>query len=109
MYAMRSLEKQPEWLKAGQLRDYQLDGLNWMVYSWAKGNNCILADEMGAFRSPSFPTPHVLSLCNLNQTNEKVNWLLSWMMHSVPQNVVQYFQSPPRSTSVGSIAFPKIV
>ncbi len=47
MYAMRSLEKQPDWLRAGQLRDYQLDGLNWMVYSWAKNNNCILADEMG--------------------------------------------------------------
>ena len=47
MYAMRSLQEQPEWLKAGKLRDYQLDGLNWLVYSWAKGNNCILADEMG--------------------------------------------------------------
>ena len=47
MYAMRSLQEQPEWLKAGTLRDYQLDGLNWLVYSWAKGNNCILADEMG--------------------------------------------------------------
>ena len=47
MYAMRSLIEQPEWLKAGTLRDYQLDGLNWLVYSWAKGNNSILADEMG--------------------------------------------------------------
>ena len=47
MYAMRSLEKQPEWLKAGTLRDYQLDGLNWLVYSWSKGHNSILADEMG--------------------------------------------------------------
>lgn len=47
MYAMRSLEKQPEWLKAGTLRDYQLEGLNWLVYSWSKGHNSILADEMG--------------------------------------------------------------
>eukprot|EP00891_Asterochloris_glomerata_P009533 jgi/Astpho2/9533/e_gw1.00146.29.1_t len=31
----------------GQLRDYQLDGLNWMVYAWSKGMNAILADEMG--------------------------------------------------------------
>lgn len=31
----------------GQLRDYQLEGLNWLIYSWARGNNCILADEMG--------------------------------------------------------------
>lgn len=47
MYAMRSLQEQPAWLKAGTLRDYQLDGLNWLVYSWSKGNNSILADEMG--------------------------------------------------------------
>lgn len=47
MYAMRSLQEQPEWLRAGKLRDYQLDGLNWMVYTWSKGHNAILADEMG--------------------------------------------------------------
>ena len=47
MYAMRSLQNQPEWLKAGTLRDYQLEGLNWLVYSWSKGHNSILADEMG--------------------------------------------------------------
>lgn len=27
--------------------DYQLDGLNWMRYSWSERKNCILADEMG--------------------------------------------------------------
>ena len=47
MYTMRSLQEQPEWLRGGKLRDYQLDGLNWMVYSWSKGHNSILADEMG--------------------------------------------------------------
>ena len=30
-----------------KLRDYQLEGLNWMMYAWAKGTNAILADEMG--------------------------------------------------------------
>lgn len=30
-----------------ELRDYQLDGLNWLVYSWCKSNSVILADEMG--------------------------------------------------------------
>ena len=47
MYSMRSLQEQPDWLHCGKLRDYQLDGMNWLVYSWAKGNNSILADEMG--------------------------------------------------------------
>ncbi|KAL4434102.1 hypothetical protein ABPG75_000543 [Micractinium tetrahymenae] len=43
----RAYEKQPDYLKGGTLRDYQLDGLNWMVYSWSRGCNGILADEMG--------------------------------------------------------------
>ena len=28
---LRKFEEQPEWLKGGKLRDYQLDGLNFMV------------------------------------------------------------------------------
>ena len=43
----RALERQPDFLQAGTLRDYQLDGLNWLVYSWYQDQNCILADEMG--------------------------------------------------------------
>jgi chromodomain-helicase-DNA-binding protein 1 len=44
----RAFEKQPDFLKGeGTLRDYQLEGLNWMAYSWARGVNGILADEMG--------------------------------------------------------------
>ena len=30
-----------------RLRDYQLNGLNWMVHGWCKENSVILADEMG--------------------------------------------------------------
>lgn len=30
-----------------KLRDYQLDGLNWLAQSWCKDNSVILADEMG--------------------------------------------------------------
>eukprot|EP00803_Ostreobium_quekettii_P001086 evm.model.scf_853EXC.5 EVM.evm.TU.scf_853EXC.5 scf_853EXC:28406-44371(+) len=42
------LEQQPAYLGGGSmLRDYQLDGLNWLIYSWSKDNNAILADEMG--------------------------------------------------------------
>lgn len=42
----------PDFLKTDgesthKLRDYQLEGLNWMVYAWCKGNSSILADEMG--------------------------------------------------------------
>ncbi|UMM12293.1 hypothetical protein L5515_001145 [Caenorhabditis briggsae] len=44
------LESQPDYLKTNgdhKLRDYQLEGLNWMIYAWCKGNSSILADEMG--------------------------------------------------------------
>ena len=29
------------------LRDYQLDGVNWLMHAWSKSNSSILADEMG--------------------------------------------------------------
>uniref|UniRef100_A0A8V5GVM2 Uncharacterized protein n=1 Tax=Melopsittacus undulatus TaxID=13146 RepID=A0A8V5GVM2_MELUD len=32
------------WHESLELRDYQLNGLNWLAHSWC---NCILADEMG--------------------------------------------------------------
>ena len=42
-----ALTEQPSYLHCGKLRDYQLEGLNWMVYNWSRGVNGILADEMG--------------------------------------------------------------
>eukprot|EP01080_Neovahlkampfia_damariscottae_P000793 gene793-9043_t len=43
----KKIEKQPELLVEGKLRDYQLESLNWMYYNWLNKNNVILADEMG--------------------------------------------------------------
>eukprot|EP00252_Welwitschia_mirabilis_P022955 TRINITY_DN6373_c0_g1_i2.p1 TRINITY_DN6373_c0_g1~~TRINITY_DN6373_c0_g1_i2.p1 ORF type:complete len:1772 (+),score=448.14 TRINITY_DN6373_c0_g1_i2:174-5489(+) len=45
--SLRKLDEQPEWLKGGRLRDYQLEGLNFLVNSWKNDTNVILADEMG--------------------------------------------------------------
>lgn len=45
--SLRKLDEQPGWLKGGQLRDYQLEGLNFLVNSWRNDTNVILADEMG--------------------------------------------------------------
>ncbi|XP_059865090.1 chromodomain-helicase-DNA-binding protein 1 isoform X2 [Delphinus delphis] len=45
-----ALKKQPSYIgghEGLELRDYQLNGLNWLAHSWVKGNSCILADEMG--------------------------------------------------------------
>ena len=30
-----------------QLRSYQADGINWLLWNWVNGRNSILADEMG--------------------------------------------------------------
>uniref|UniRef100_A0A8C1M1C5 Chromodomain helicase DNA binding protein 4a n=1 Tax=Cyprinus carpio TaxID=7962 RepID=A0A8C1M1C5_CYPCA len=42
-------ERQPDYLDAtgGTLHPYQMEGLNWLRFSWAQGTDTILADEMG--------------------------------------------------------------
>ncbi|XP_048337948.1 chromodomain-helicase-DNA-binding protein 2 isoform X2 [Sphaerodactylus townsendi] len=44
-----ALKKQPSYIGGEnlELRDYQLEGLNWLAHSWCKNNSVILADEMG--------------------------------------------------------------
>lgn len=41
------LSVQPAFIKGGELRDFQLTGINWMAFLWSKNDNGILADEMG--------------------------------------------------------------
>ncbi|XP_067142954.1 SWI/SNF-related matrix-associated actin-dependent regulator of chromatin subfamily A member 5 [Centruroides vittatus] len=40
-------EESPSYIKNGELRDYQVRGLNWMISLYEHGINGILADEMG--------------------------------------------------------------
>ncbi|GAB6033284.1 SWI/SNF- matrix-associated actin-dependent regulator of chromatin sub A member 5 [Chamberlinius hualienensis] len=40
-------EASPTYVKGGELRDYQVRGLNWMISLYENGINGILADEMG--------------------------------------------------------------
>ncbi|PFH58256.1 hypothetical protein XA68_13973 [Ophiocordyceps unilateralis] len=44
---MTKLEKQPDYIQGGELRQFQLKGLNFLCLNWTRGNNVILADEMG--------------------------------------------------------------
>jgi len=44
---MMKLEKQPDYIKGGELREFQMKGLNFLALNWTRGNNVILADEMG--------------------------------------------------------------
>ncbi|KAI9775977.1 MAG: hypothetical protein M1839_000676 [Geoglossum umbratile] len=42
-----AIEKQPSYIKHGQLREFQITGVNFLAYNWVQSRNVILADEMG--------------------------------------------------------------
>merc|ERR1711953_577354 len=44
---MGKMDQAPTFLNNNVLRPYQLEGVNWLLFSWYNGRNCILADEMG--------------------------------------------------------------
>jgi chromodomain-helicase-DNA-binding protein 1 len=64
----KKLETQPDYIKGGELRDFQMQGLNWLMYNWVKGKNGILADEMG-----------------LGKTVQSISFM-SWLRHDRGQN-----------------------
>ncbi|TFK65861.1 hypothetical protein BDN72DRAFT_800724 [Pluteus cervinus] len=41
------LQAQPSLIKGGTMKDYQLQGLSFLVWMYQNGMNCILGDEMG--------------------------------------------------------------
>ena len=58
----------PVYKNKGRLREYQVDGLNWLLRAWYEGRNCILADEMGLGQTREHTThcshsPMSLCLC----------------------------------------------
>jgi chromodomain-helicase-DNA-binding protein 1 len=44
---MQVMREQPDYIKHGSLRDFQLKGVNFLAYNWTLNRNSILADEMG--------------------------------------------------------------
>ncbi|CAK4032372.1 related to transcriptional regulator CHD1 [Lecanosticta acicola] len=45
--AYKPFRSQPSYIKGGELREFQIHGVNFLAHHWCKGNNVILADEMG--------------------------------------------------------------
>uniref|UniRef100_A0A670JPR4 Chromodomain helicase DNA binding protein 6 n=1 Tax=Podarcis muralis TaxID=64176 RepID=A0A670JPR4_PODMU len=43
----QKLVKTRDYKNNNQLREYQLEGMNWLLFNWYNRKNCILADEMG--------------------------------------------------------------
>ena len=57
------LSQQPSVIKHGVMREYQMQGLNWLIHLYDNGINGILADEMA--RTPAPPLPGARSgLCD---------------------------------------------
>ncbi|TFK50621.1 hypothetical protein OE88DRAFT_1661143 [Heliocybe sulcata] len=44
---MHQLDEQPKLVTGGTMKDYQLQGLSFLVWMYRNGMNCILGDEMG--------------------------------------------------------------
>ncbi|KAK9764864.1 hypothetical protein K7432_007289 [Basidiobolus ranarum] len=45
------LKQSPLFKHGNQLRSYQLEGLNWLLFCWFNHQSCIMADEMGLGKS----------------------------------------------------------
>jgi chromodomain-helicase-DNA-binding protein 1 len=61
------MNKQPSYIQNGQLREFQLLGLNYLCMNWCKRKNVIIADEMG-----------------LGKTVQTVSFV-SWLIHQRKQ------------------------
>ena len=57
-------EVSPVYKNNNTLREYQLEGINWLSFCWHQGRNCILADEMGLGKT-------IQSIAFVNEIYEK--------------------------------------
>ncbi|XP_027939210.1 CHD3-type chromatin-remodeling factor PICKLE isoform X1 [Vigna unguiculata] len=90
-------EASPEFLSGGSLYPYQLEGLNFLRYSWSKQTHVILADEMGlgktiqsiAFMASLFEDnvcPHLV----IAPLSTLRNWEREFATWAPEMNVVMY-------------------
>ncbi|KAF8577385.1 hypothetical protein K439DRAFT_1418275 [Ramaria rubella] len=99
----RELDEQPKLIQAGQMKDYQLYGLSFLVWMYENGMNSILGDDMGLGKTlqtlslfayikekdNALPEPHLI-ICPLSV-------LSSWMSESarwLPSFKVLRFHGP---------------
>ncbi|ELT93996.1 hypothetical protein CAPTEDRAFT_18898 [Capitella teleta] len=77
-------ESSPSYIKGGEMRDYQVRGLNWMISLYEHGINGILADEMGLGKTlqtisllgymkhyRNIPSPHLI----IAPKSTLMNWM----------------------------------
>jgi len=118
---------QPPLLTGGQLKDYQLEGLRWLVTLFENGLNGILADEMGLgktiqvialiayLRSKDVKGPFIIiaPLATLpNWINEFKKWAPSiecFLYHGTKQERMQYRRKRMKHNTQHLHSFPVIV
>ncbi|KAJ6258896.1 Chromatin remodeling factor mit1 [Drechslerella dactyloides] len=72
---------QPKYIAGGTLKDYQMDGTNWLYNRWFEGKNAILADEMGLGK-----TIQIISFLEILHQEHKVWPFLIVAPHSTVPN-----------------------
>jgi ATP-dependent DNA helicase len=83
--------RQPSLLTGGTMRDYQLDGLEWMVALYKNGVNGILADEMGLGK-----TIQVISLlCHLREKRVYGPHLIIGPLSTLPNWIFEFANFAP--------------
>ncbi|KAG0298177.1 hypothetical protein BGZ96_001722 [Linnemannia gamsii] len=101
------LKEQPAYVSGGTLKDYQMDGLNWLRYNHSKGVNSILADEMGlgktiqmvAFVNTLFHQLKAFPCLIVVPNSTLTNWVREFAKWSPDLRVVAYY-GPQSSRSV---------
>ncbi|KAG0368345.1 hypothetical protein BGZ54_002138 [Gamsiella multidivaricata] len=105
--SFEELKEQPTFVSGGTLKDYQMDGLNWLRYNHWKNVNSILADEMGlgktiqmvAFVSTLFHQLRAFPCLIVVPNSTLTNWVREFAKWAPDLRVVAYY-GPQNSRSV---------
>jgi len=98
----KTYEEHPTFL-GGVLHDYQLEGLNWLLYSWCNNTNVILADEMGLGKTIQTIAFLKSLMCGWSCRGPFLlvvplstikNWTREWHVWAPDMNVVEYIGTP---------------
>ncbi|KAK1896245.1 Chromodomain-helicase-DNA-binding protein 4, partial [Dissostichus eleginoides] len=81
-------DRQPDYLDStgGTLHPYQLEGLNWLRFSWAQATDTILADEMGLGKT----VQTAVFLYSLAPLSTIINWEREFELWAPDMYVVTY-------------------
>ncbi|KAL4560242.1 hypothetical protein LXL04_032392 [Taraxacum kok-saghyz] len=108
----QQFEKSPEFLPGGELHPYQLEGLNFLRFSWSKQTHVILADEMGLGKT----IQSIAFLASLHEENVSPhlvvaplstlrNWEREFATWAPHMNVVMYVGTAAARTVIREYEF----